>query len=166
MLREQCQIGMVIEFGRDNGQWTKGEIIKINPKMAKVRTMEGRGTGRGNHVGAIWSVSYSLMRPTNSSDALPLMPAIKDQADEPFPYNNWWHFENLIMEAISCVYSKLSPEYLTADGERPIHQVHALRGKLQNQLEHLFKVLGRRVSESVVFDWCEAKKEAEAKKAV
>lgn len=165
MLREQCKVGIVIEFGRDNGLWTKAEVIKINPKMAKVRTLESRGNGRGNHIGAVWNVAYALMRPVDYSDALPLVPQV-NQADEQFPYNNYLYFENLIMEAIVCVYHKLSPEWLTADGERPVHQIHALRGKLEGQLEHLFKVLGRRVSECVAFDWSDAKKEAEAKKVV
>lgn len=157
MLKEQCQVGMTIEFGRENGEWTKGQIVKINPKMAKVRTLEARGTGRGGHAGAVWNVSYTLMRPANPSEALPVVPTVS-RADEPFPYNQFAPYHDVcIMNAIADVYNRLSPEWLTADGERPAYQVHALRSNLQNKLNHLFKALGRPVSESVVYKWVEEK---------
>lgn len=156
MLREQCQVGMIIEFGKGNGEWTKGEIIKINPKMAKVKTLESRGHGAGGFAGAVWSVSYALMRPLNGTANTTVTVNV---ADEPFPYSPFtMSADNFIMEAILDVYVRLSPEWLTADGERPVREVHALRGRLENKLSHLFKALGRPVSESVAYAWDEERK--------
>ena len=155
MLKEQCQIGMVVEFGRENGEWTKGQIIKTNPKMAKVRTLETRGNGRGGHAGSIWNVAYALMRPV-SNDGLPVIPNVVSPADEPISYNQFApYYDVCIMKAIADVYNRLSPEWLTADGERPAHQVRALKNTLESKLNYLFKALGRPVSESVVHKWLE-----------
>jgi hypothetical protein len=166
MLKEQCQVGMVVEFGKENGEWTKAEVIKINNKMAKVRTLETRGNGRGSQAGTVWSVAYSLMRPINS-DALPVVPNATNPADEPVAYNRFAPYHDIcIMEAIVDCYNRLSPEWLTADGERPAYQVHALRGNLNNKLSYLFKALGRSVSESVAHKWFEEKRSYENKKVI
>lgn len=162
MLKEMCRVGMVIEFGRQNGEKTRGEVIKLNPKMAKVRIFEARGRNSG--AGAVWNVGYGLMTEVKcwNPDWGPVpMGEVKNPADEDFPYNPFTpRCDAAIMEAIADVYNRLSPENLTADGERPAHQVHALRGNLQRKLDYLFKALGRPVSESVVYKWLEQKNRA------
>lgn len=144
MLINECKVGMVVEFGRENGEWTRGEIIKINPSKAKVRTLESRGKSRGGFEGSVWAVPYSMMRIAGR----PSIPA----ADLPYPYNPF-HDDNLIMEAIVDVYNRLSPELLTCDGEKPRHQVIADRNRLEAKLRHLFAALGRPVGEGVAFQW-------------
>ena len=159
----ECRIGMVVEFGRENGEKTRGVIVSINPKKAKVKTLEARGRGRGGVAGAEWGVPYSMMTAVDSNVAA----TIKDPADEAFPYSRFSDYsDNCIMEAIVDCYNRLSPEWLTADGERPAYQIHALRGKLENNLAHLFKALGRPVSETVAFDWSDQKRNEDQKKAV
>lgn len=155
MLKEQCRIGMIIEFGRENGEKTRGEVVKMNPKMAKVRILENRG--RNSPQGSVWNVGYSLMAEVNPGLVVPAV-QVKNPADEDFAYNPFTPSCDVsIMEAIVDVYNRLSPEWLTADGERPIHQIHALRGNLQRKLDYLFKALGRPVSESVAYRWHEQK---------
>ncbi len=63
MDKAACRTGMKVLFGRENGGHTLAEVIKMNPRKAKVRTLEHRGYGRGSSVGAIWNVPYSMMRP-------------------------------------------------------------------------------------------------------
>lgn len=161
MLKEQCKIGMIIEFGRNNGEKTRGEVVKINPKMAKVKILEDRG--RNSQKGAVWNVGYSLMTEVKcwNPDWGPIpMGEVKNPADEEMTYNPFMPAcDALIMEAIIDVYQRLSPESLTADGERPVHQIHALRGNLQRKLDYLFKALGRPVSETVAYKWQEQKSE-------
>lgn len=153
MIREECRVGMVVEFGRDSGEWTRGTIIKVNPTKAKVKTLEARGSGRGSFVGAEWSVPYSMMRPATSAGVgTPYIPS--DPSDAPLS-EYMSHGDTCIVLAIVDAYNSLSPEFLTADGERPMSQVHALRRKLENRLSHLFIALGRRVSEKVAYDWAE-----------
>jgi hypothetical protein len=159
MLKEQCHIGMIIEFGRENGEKTRGEVVKMNPKMAKVKILEARG--RNSQQGAVWNVGYGLMTEVKcwNQDWGPV-PTVeyKNPADEDFAYNPFTPACDVsIMEAIVDVYNRLSPEWLTADGERPVHQIHALRGNLQRKLDYLFKALGRPVSESVAYKWLEQK---------
>jgi len=67
MLREQARVGMKVIFGRNNGEKTLGEIIKINPTKAKVKALEERGNGRGSAVGTTWVVPYSLLTPADNT---------------------------------------------------------------------------------------------------
>jgi hypothetical protein len=163
MLIHEARVGMKVAFGRQNGDQTLGEIIKVNPTKAKVRTLESRGNGRGSMVGSVWSVPYSMMTIVSSEGGV--VPVVKDPSDDPVVYSRFNHGDNLIMEAIVDTYGCLSPEYLTADGERPMYQVNALRNKLNTRLRHLFGALGRPVSESVAYKWMDDKQSAE-KKAV
>jgi hypothetical protein len=164
MLREQCYVGMVVEFGRGNGEKTKGTIIAINPKKAKVKTLEARG--RSSDAGSVWNVPYSLMTEVKSWNLdwgpVPMVPEEvrrHDPANDPVNHNQFSPlYEDCIMQAIEDVYNRLSPEWLTADGERTTHQIHVMRGNLQNKLSHLFNALGRPVSESVVHQYFEQKR--------
>lgn len=58
MQREQCKAGMQVTFGRTHGERTIGTVMKCNPKKAKVRQDEARGS---HPVGTIWTVPYSLI---------------------------------------------------------------------------------------------------------
>jgi hypothetical protein len=153
MLVHEARVGMKVMFGRSNGEQTLGEIVKINPTKAKVKTLESRGSGRGSMAGAVWGVPYSLMKPVTNGDAVLHVPH-QDPADLPVPYTPFANAgDNHIMEAILDCYARLSPEWLTCDGELPQSQVVARRNQLNNRLKHLFQALGRPVSESVACQW-------------
>lgn len=166
MLREQCTVGMRVLFGRPNGVQTLGKIVKMNPTKAKVETLEERGTGRGSGVGAVWTVPYSLMYPTEGPvGQTAKVPAVftgesRSLADAPFVHRPFDHAEGLIMEAVCCTYSELSPENLSGDGELPIAYVNRRRTMLNRRLRHLFGALGRPVSETVAFDWMKQRRES------
>jgi hypothetical protein len=158
MLHQDCKVGMRVFFGRNNGEKTLGEVVKINPTRAKVKSLESRGNGRGSDVGSLWTVPYSLMTPENSADIdqqltgkLPIAKA--NPADAPYQYKQFAHVDNLIMEAIYSTYHELSPEALTCDGELPRHVVMRRMTSLNGRLRHLFGALGRPVSESVAYEW-------------
>lgn len=158
MLREHCTVGMKVMFGRGNGEQTLGEVVKVNPTKAKVKTLEDRG--RSSMAGTVWTVPYSLMKPAGVAfiDELNSMPPLRlDSADQPLPVYMPYG-DARIMEAILDCYTRLSPEYLTADGERPRGQVTALRNSINSRLSHLFKALGRPVSEEAAYKWEEARK--------
>ena len=171
MLVHEARIGMKVFFGRGNGEKTLGEIVKINPTKAKVKTLQNRGNGRGSYVGSVWTVPYSLMHPADGVLMLdelnqkPIDPAIVQEInkglerDLPLPVYMPYG-DSFIMEAIVDCYTRLSPEYLTADGERPMNEVVRLRNSLNARLDHLQKALGRRVSESVAYDWSDERKKA------
>ena len=146
MIREQCHVGMKVVFGRPNGEKTVGEVVKVHPTKCKVKTLEERGGGRGSKAGAVWNIPYSLMAPADSTAPQ------NDPADLPLP-KHLPYGDKFIMEAIVSTYNDLSPEWLTADGERPMREVTRLAIKLNERLRHLFLALGRQVSEQVAFDW-------------
>lgn len=145
MLRDQCKVGMLVAFGRPGGQQTKGTVIKVNPRMAKVQILENRGTGQGGYSGSIWKVSYSMMHPVTGTPANP--------ANDPLVYSPFRHGDNCIIEAIIDCYHRLEPEHLSADGERSARQIRELHNSLTSRLSHLFNALGRPVSSKVAFAW-------------
>lgn len=77
MLREQCRVGLSVTFGRECGEKTVGEVVKMNPKKAKVKTAVARGS---TPAGTVWNVPYSMLAPVDWSDATPFIPQTK-----PFP---------------------------------------------------------------------------------
>lgn len=58
MLREDCKIGMTVSFGRGRGAHTRGRVLKVNDKKAKVETLEARNS---HPAGSIWQVPYSML---------------------------------------------------------------------------------------------------------
>jgi hypothetical protein len=162
MLVHQAQVGMKVVFGRGNGEKTLGEIVKVNPSKAKVKTLESRGNGRGSEVGSVWTVPYSLMTPAGVAfiDEFLAMPPVMSVPDQ--PVKTVTHADACIMEAILDCYIRLSPEWLTADGERPMNEVRRLKNDLETRLSGLFKALGRPVGESAAYKWKEEREKQTA----
>lgn len=161
--RQDFKKGQKVYFGRPNGEQTLGKIEKLNPSKAKVKTLEGRGNGRGGVAGAVWTVPYSLMRPADT-DAKPgeVAPPVPK---EPLTYNPFGGIDNLILEALLSVYSGLSPENLTADGELGRTQVQRRYAELQRQRRGLILALGREVDEAEVYGWHGSKTAYEVERA-
>lgn len=155
MLREAARVGMKVYFGRRRGEKTLGEIVKLNDKSAKVKTLEDRGRSDRHFIGQEWGVPYSLMEPAEAgATATPAAPVQR----EPLKYNPF-DDNNTILEAILGVYSGLSPENLTADGELPRAAVRQRYAELQRKLKGLQIAYGREVSESEAYEWYRSKQE-------
>jgi hypothetical protein len=149
MLKEACRKGMKVYFGRTNGERTLGEVVKLNPTKAKVRTLEQRGNGRGSAVGTEWGVPYSMMTPAEGETVGIVVPIQREH----LTYNPFTYIENLILEAILSCYSGLSPENLSADGEASITHIRTTRARLERQLRGLQAAYGRQVDEAEVYGW-------------
>lgn len=65
MERNEIKIGMVVFFGRPNGEKTKGTVIKVNRTKCKIRQEESRGMYRDYSVGTVWTVPFTLMWPVD-----------------------------------------------------------------------------------------------------
>lgn len=61
------KVGQKVHFGRPNGEKTLGEIIKLNPSKARIRTLEDRGSR--SVAGVVWTVPYSLIKPAEGAEA-------------------------------------------------------------------------------------------------
>lgn len=171
MLIHEARVGMKVFFGRGNGEKTLGEIVKINPTKAKVKTLQTRGNGRGSNVGAVWTVPYSLMHPADGVlmldevNSKPMDPAILQEVAKGLERNlplpaHMSYGDTCIMQAIVDCYARLEPEFLTADGERSRSEVVRLRDSLNSRLNHLQKALGRQVSEEAAYRWEDERKKA------
>jgi hypothetical protein len=142
---------MKVRFGRRRGEQTLGKIIKLNPKAAKVETLEERGYSN-RPIGQVWTVPYSLMKPADGET--PNAPVQR----EPLKYNPF-NEDNGFLELILGIYNGLSPENLTADGELPYSVVNQKRAKYNRQLRGLFMALGREVTEDEAYEWWKSKNE-------
>lgn len=65
MKKENCEVGMKVVFGRENGEKTLGIVRKMNPKKCRVEILEDRG--RKSVKGQIWMVPYQLMSPVKTN---------------------------------------------------------------------------------------------------
>jgi len=158
--RDQLKKGDKVYFGRGRGEQTLGEVVKLNEKKAKIKTLERRGA---NHpAGQEWGVPYSMIRfadktaePTKTS-APPPVERVQAVA-EPLTYSPFTGNDNLILEAIVGVYDSLSPENLSGDGELPITTIRRRRADLERRLRGLTLALGREVSEDQAYEWWKSK---------
>lgn len=146
MIKENCRVGMIVTFGRENGEKTLGEVVKMNPTKAKVKTIDGRGNGRGSIPGTIWGVPYSMMTPETSTPNSQEVPRIKYS-----PFQN--QVEQHILSAIFCCLTALSPENLCCDGEISRSEVLRKQAKLNQQLNGLYSAYGHHVTDESVYDW-------------
>ena len=146
--REDLRVKQQVYFGRPNGQKTLGEVVKLNPTKARVKTLEVRG-GRTSH-GEVWNVPYSLLY-LNADGEVPSVKALKYS---PFDENN------KLYEALADVYGWLSPENLTGDGEAPRSYVVQRSAELHRKIKGITMAIGHAVSEDDLYAW-----EAERRKA-
>lgn len=158
-----CSVGMEVIFGRGNGEYTRGIIEKKNRIKAKVRTIENRGS---TIAGTVWSVPYSLMSLANGTTSVPPIPASIVPQSPSIKYHPFQdRIEQKILETINDVYSELSPENLTCDGELDISLVKQKRNKLNRQLRGLFQAYGREVDETTVYKWLQSREDYHKEKA-
>jgi hypothetical protein len=158
--RNDFHVGQEVMFGRNRGQQTRGKIVKLNPKKAKVQNLELRGYRQAATVGETWIVPYSLISAVNGEAQTETQ---VEASEEPLTYSPFEE-DNLILEAIAGIYCNLSPENLTCDGELSRSQVTRKYNALHRKLGHLQKAVGRQVSECDSFGWLQAKTEYEQRK--
>ncbi len=85
MTAADFKIGQKVYFGSKNGQKTLAEIVRLNAKSAKVRTLEQRGYRNGARVGEEWNVTYGLMTPAEDVK-LELIPAKNLKVGQKFTF--------------------------------------------------------------------------------
>jgi len=138
-------VGDRVLFGRPNGEKTLGEIVKINPTKAKVKTLEERGMYHQRQAGGVWTVPYGLMTRAGEDGRGVSTPA--PQPSQPRPRRT----EAEILEEFLHVECALSPENLTCDGELPRAQVRQRYAKLMKDRRDLIRELGREPSDAEIW---------------
>ncbi len=137
---KDCKVGMVVNFGRSQGEQTLGRIVKINSVKCKVEQLESRGTLKAYPVGTLWTVPVSLLTPVGGSTTTPVKPVASPKRPD----------AEIMTEILSC-YSRLSPENLSCDGMLSRSAMARASAQLNAKLRELFKEIGRKVSEDEAY---------------
>lgn len=159
--------GDKVYFGRSFGEKTLGEVVKVNRVKVKVRQLESRGTYKSHPVGTVWTVPVSLLTKADAgsvASAPRVMPVevqnrLRDNQDRDFAFMRGneapkpKRSEAVILDEIRGIYSNLSPENLSCDGELPISEIRRRSASLNRRLRECFTELGRRVSEGEAYGY-------------
>ncbi len=159
---QDCKIGMTVAVEMDRyGSTIQAEILKINNKTARVKTLSGF---RRYPAGTILNVGYLLLHPLGENgQVVPPVPVPPVKLTyHPFQDS----IDVSILEAISSCYNNLSPENLTCDGEASRSHINQRAAKLHRQLKGLFYAFGREVGEMEALDWEMSKRDYEEKNKV
>lgn len=165
--------GDKVYFGRNFGEKTLGEVVKVNRVKVKVRQLESRGTYKSHPVGTVWTVPVSLLTKADAGSAASaprVMPVevqnrLRDNQDRDFAFMRGFvpgpgktepsrpskRSEADILTDILNIYGSLSPENLSCDGELPLSAIRHRSASLNRRLRECFTELGRRVSEEEAF---------------
>lgn len=125
-------VGMKVYFGRDNGEKTLGEIVKINRQTVKVRQLEERGS-RG--AGVVWNVSKTLITSAETGEKI-----------APRRTDFLMSAEETILNEIRRIYNGLR-----CDGEATREEAMRTKRRLEAELLVCFNKIGRVVREEEVF---------------
>ena len=151
--------GDKVRFGRDNGEKTLGEVVKVNRSTIMVKQLESRGTMKAHPVGTVWRVRPSLCTPADGTMAPEVQARLKAGQDRDFAFLRGMgqpavprtRTEAAIMSDILGAYCELSPENLTCDGELSGAHVRRRAAALRARLQLLFREVGRTVSEDEAY---------------
>jgi hypothetical protein len=137
------KVGDRVMFGRSHGEKTLGEVVKVNQKSLKVKTLEARGTKRAHRIGGVWRVPHTLCT---------LVTVDGKEFVDPTPTRLVKRPEAEIMRDIMGIYCALSPENLHCDGEISRTAAARKERRLRSQLRGCFAELGRKVKEGEAFE--------------
>lgn len=148
MKKEDCRKGLVVLFGEDN---CRGVVIKVNPKLAKVSTLDSH---KGRKPGLIWRVPYAMMSPV-VGDQVGTEMAMRSFANPDDTAVKTWasHRPNTDI-----------PEKLEEEDYHILSAIHILHTKLaglelgdrahvSGKIHLLFRSIGREVSKESVEKW-------------
>lgn len=158
MKREDCKKGMIVQWGDD---MCRGVVIKINPKMAKVTTLDAH---KGQRAGLTWRVPYSMLWPVVGGQEIGSEMAMRSFANPNDPAVKAWVGNQTEHTPIGEL--SIEDEFIM----RAICELHAkldgLEGKERfydsQKLHLLFRALGRDISQEQAAEWFFQKNAASA----
>ena len=165
--------GDKVYFGRNFGEKTLGEVVKVNRVKVKVKQLDSRGTYKSYPVGTVWTVPVNLLTKADGSPAPSVMPVevqnrLRENQDRDYAFMRGFvpgpgktepsrpvakRPEADILVEIRRIYSGLSPENLHCDGEISRSAAARRGAALNRRLRECFVELGRRVSEGEAFGY-------------
>jgi len=156
MKKEDFQVGMIVKFGRDRfGQenMARGVIIKVNPKKAKVKSLEQAGKWPA---GSIWTCPYGGLVPVVGGSEVSNEMTMRSFEKPNDTAVKAWSARQKVMEA--------KPRSLKAEDKhimRAIHEIYQSLGlcegrrkdELSMKISLLFRVIGREIPKEEVEAW-------------
>jgi hypothetical protein len=148
MKKEDCRKGLVVLFGEDN---CRGVIVKVNPKMARVSTLDMH---KGRRPGLIWRVPYAMLSPVVGTEVGTEMSMRSFASPDDVAVKTW--AGNQPKTDI--------PERLDEEDYHILGAIHILYKKLEGlegrervraseKIHLMFRSLGREVSKESVEKW-------------
>lgn len=156
MTKSECRVGMIVEMIPEG---TKAIVIKLNPKRARVKTIDHLGSGRGSAPGSTWNCPYLMLRPVVGEHTTVVMKSFEqpdnqgikvymsaaEKAD--LPLEDLDTTDDLIVRAIKEIYTKIDD----ASGDK--------RYDLSHKINALFTAIGREVSQKAADEWISRRNE-------
>ena len=148
MKKEDCRKGLVVLFGEDN---CRGVIVKINPKMAKVSTLDSH---RGKRPGLTWCVPYAMLSPVVGTEMGTEMAMRSFASPEDAAVKTWASHQP----------KTDIPERLEEEDYHILAAIHILYKKLEGiegrdrvrtseKIHLMFRAIGQEVSKESVEKW-------------
>lgn len=156
MEKSECRVGMIVEMIPDQ---VKAVVIKLNPKRARVRTLD-HFKSRGSNPGSIWNCPYMMLRPVVGEHTTVVMKSfeqpdnqgikvyMKAAEEADLPLEDLDPTDELIVRAIREIYTKIDDS--TGNS----------RYSLSHKINALFTALGREVSQKAAEEWFSRTNEA------
>ena len=153
MRREDCKKGMLVYFGdtidvsdRFGGKMSRGVVIKVNPKRAKVKSLDPAGK---HPAGIVWTCHYSRISPVVGGEEVACEMAMRSFANPSEEAIRVWSEAQKSQGEVS---KELLPEDIHI--MRAIHEIYtkleSLEGRgrvpMCEKINVLFRALGREVS--------------------
>jgi hypothetical protein len=149
MKKEDFQVGMIVRFAADRfgpDKMPRGVIIKINPKRAKVKSLDPVGKWG---LGGIWNCSYSGLVPVVGGDEVSNEMTMRSFENPDDPGIKAWSAAQKSKPDL--------PDSLPAEDEHIVRAIHELYLKLHDldgadrigpsgKIHLLFRAIGRELS--------------------
>jgi hypothetical protein len=156
MKKEDFSVGMIVKFGADrfgHDNMARGVIIKINPKLARVKSLEQTGKWPA---GAVWRCPYRSLVPVVGGSEVSNEMTMRSFQNPNDTAVKAWSARQKSMESV--------PKSLKAEDKhimRAIHEIYQRldkcgvreRNELSVKISLLFRAIGREVPKDEVEEW-------------
>jgi len=156
MKKEDFQVGMIVKFGAErfgHDNMVRGVIIKINPKMARVKSLEKAGKWPA---GSVWRCPYRNLVPVVGGSEVSNEMTMRSFETPNDTAIKAWSARQKSMESV--------PKSLKAEDKhimRAIHEIYQRldkcgvreRNELSMKISLLFRAIGREITKAEVEAW-------------
>lgn len=159
MKKEDFQVGMIVRFGADRFEadcMPRGVIIKVNPKRAKVKSLDRAGKWPA---GAVWTCGYGGLVPVFGGNEVSNEMTMRSFERPDDPAVKAWSARQKAMAA--------KPKSLQPEDKHIMRAIHEIwqrlearpeidgkkRNELSRKINLLFRFMGREITKEEAEAW-------------